>query len=371
MNFQDTPEEADFRARLRAWLEANAPGEQPADDDARIRQRNDWHRMLFAAGWLGLSWPIEYGGQGLSPVYELILNDEIGATFAPALPPIGFLGRAFLNYGSEEQKRRYLRRLLAGEDTWCQGFSEPGAGSDLAAVTTRATRQGDDYVISGQKIWTSEAAWAQYCFLLARTGDLASRHRGLSCFVVPLASPGVTVSAIRMINGDRDFGQVFFDDVVVPQASRVGDEGVGWSLAMSLFGYERGPADIGVIARLERSLRELEERVRDADAVSRAKVARARVAQHVLRVHVLRSLSQRLDGSAPGPESSIDKVLLTRVWQQIHRTAVDVLGPTAVTGADARWYDDYLYSRGMSIAGGTAQIQDGIIAERLLGLPRA
>jgi alkylation response protein AidB-like acyl-CoA dehydrogenase len=378
VNFEDTPREAAFRATLRKWLAEHAPqGPRPLGGGERARFWSAWHRSLFHGGWMGLSWPVEYGGRGLSPIYEAILADEVGAVGAPPVPHAGFLGRALLHYGADEQRRRYLPGLLSGEETWCQGFSEPGAGSDLAALATRAELAGSGsdagYVVSGQKVWTSDAAWADRCLLLVRTDPSAERHHGISALVVDMRAPGVTVRPIRQINGDEEFNEVFFDQVHVPAGRLVGRPGQGWQIAMTTVSYERGPADVGFSSRYGHAIRRLEAMAaeRPGTQATRRALARAYVYTEVLRLHVLRSLSHRSAGDSPGPESSVDKLLSTRTEQLLHQVAMDVHGAAPLLGGRGEVLFDYLYSRAASIAGGTSQIQRSIVAERLLGLPRA
>ncbi len=304
MDFRDDPGEAEFRARFRSWLAANVPdAPAPSGGPERARSWRDWHRSLYDGGWMGLSWPVEYGGHGLAATYEAVLNDEIGAAGAPPAPHVGFLGRALLHHGTEAQRARYLAPLLSGEEVWCQGFSEPGAGSDLAAVSTRATLEGDHYAVNGQKLWTSDAAWADWCLVLARTDPDAPRHRGISALIVDLHQPGVEVRPIVQANGDCEFNEVFFTDAVAAADAVVGLPGQGWTVAMTTVGYERGPADVGFSSRYGRLLAELEARARTGavDAGLRLELARSFVAVSVLRAHVLRDLSARADGAAPGP----------------------------------------------------------------------
>jgi alkylation response protein AidB-like acyl-CoA dehydrogenase len=373
MDFRDDPEAAAFRAEFRAWLTDNAPSAPaPVGGPERARHWNAWHRALYAGGWMGLSWPVEYGGRGLPATYEAIFNDEIGRAGAPPAPHVGFLGRALLHFGTEAQKRRFLPGLLSGDEVWCQGFSEPGAGSDLAALSTRAVAAGDHWVVDGQKVWTSDAAWADWCLLLARTDPAAPAHKGISVLVVDMASDGIEVRPIVQSNGDTEFNEVFFTSVEVPFDDVVGQPGQGWTIAMTTVGYERGPADVGFSSRYVRTMGELVEVARSHPwpGGERAALARAHVAVEVLRAHVLRSLSARADGSPPGPEGSIDKLLSTRTEQLLHHVAMDVHGTAALDGTEPGALAEYLYSRAASIAGGTSQIQRDIVAQRLLGLPR-
>ena len=280
-----------------------------------------WHRTLYAGGWLGLSWPKEYGGRGLGPLYDAIVNDEVGRAGGPTVPSVGFLGRAILHFGTPEQCERFLSPMLRGEVQWCQGFSEPGAGSDLASLTTKAELHGDNYVVCGQKVWTSRAQWSDWCLLLCRTrGDLP-QHKGLSCLVFEMERPGITVRPLRQIWGSAEFNEVFFDDLVVPVNQRIGADGDGWRLATTVLAHERGPADIGFISKFERQLGDLRRMLADLAPPDRARlaprVAQADIAVSACRLHVLKSLSLRAKGVAPGPETSVDKLLMTRAEQQL------------------------------------------------------
>jgi alkylation response protein AidB-like acyl-CoA dehydrogenase len=373
MEFRDDRAEATFRAAFRSWLATHLPTDPaPLGGPERARFWRDWHRALYEGGWMGLSWPVEYGGRGLPAMYEAIFNDEIGASGGPPAPHVGFLGRALLHFGRHDQKQRFLPALLSGEEVWCQGFSEPGAGSDLAALSTRAVPDGDHFVINGQKVWTSDAAWADWCLLLARTDPAVPKHHGISALIVDLHQPGVEVRPIVQANGDCEFNEVFFTDAVAPGEQIVGGLGQGWKIAMTTVGYERGPADVGFTSRYARVVAELERAARalDPDAAQRAELARAYVQVAVLRAHVMRDLSARADGMAPGPEGSITKLLGTRTEQLLHHVAMDLTAPAALVGHRPDLLSEYLYSRAASIAGGTSQVQRTIVAERLLQMPR-
>ncbi len=255
MDFADSPDELAFRLRLRAWIEEQKPFPPlPEGDEERVAYLADWQRRLFDAGWVAVSFPEQDGGRGLSAVYEAIVLDELGAAGAPPVWHYGYVTRVIQMYGTPEQRRTFLAPAFRGEERWCQGFSEPGAGSDLSAISTRAVRDGDDYVINGQKVWTSEAHWAQWCLLLARSEADRKRHDSLSCFIVPVHTPGLTVRPFRQITGSLEFAELFFDDVRVPAHMRVGDPGAGWRIAMSTVAFERGPADVGFIADFRRVL---------------------------------------------------------------------------------------------------------------------
>ncbi len=379
VDFADSPEEAGFRARLRAWLAAHGDvGQLPRDGDARMEAIYRWHRQLAAGGWVGLSFPVEYGGHGKSVVYDLILNDELGAGGYLPAPPINHITNAIRLYGSEAQKQAHLPGLLSCSVRWCQGFSEPNAGSDLAGLATRAERVDDSdgasvYRVNGQKIWTSEAVWSEWCLLLARTERQVPAHQGLSMLLVPMDSAGIDCRPIITAYGSSEFAEVFFDDVVVPAANLLGRPGQGWEIAMSLLGFERGPSDMGWTARLERQLTLLENDVRqgklDADPQQRRALAQAWVELEALKLHVERTTSRRVDGSTPGPGGSVDKLLMTSADQLLAHVVLEVRGADAVLD-DAVAFPGYVWSRAQSIFGGTQQIQRDIVAQRVLGLPR-
>jgi alkylation response protein AidB-like acyl-CoA dehydrogenase len=380
VDFRDSPEEREFRRSFREWLAENAPAEDiPGEPDARAGFLNAWHRKLYAAGYIGLSFPVEYGGRGLPPTFEAIYNDELGAAGAPPGPSFGHISNAIRLHGSDAQKKQHLPGLLSSEVRWCQGFSEPGAGSDLANLSTRAEAVERDgsvagYRLTGQKIWTSEAMWSDWCLLLARSDPESRRHRGITVFLVPMDTPGVDARVVVTSSGTREFAEVFFDGAEVSVENVLGEPGKGWSIAMSLLGYERGPADIGWVSRFARTLRLLEDQARSGElrreSALRASLARAYVDLRALQVQVQRTLSSRMDGSTPGPEGSIDKLLMTRTDQNLHHAMLDLRGapPLLEDGLDI---DLYFWSRAQSIFGGTSQIQRDIVAQRVLGLPRA
>jgi alkylation response protein AidB-like acyl-CoA dehydrogenase len=369
---------AEFRREFRDWLSGNLISPAPGEPHPRFLQR--WHQHLFQAGWVGLSWPAEYGGRGLTSVHEVIVNEEIGRIGAPDAPRIGYMGRALLTWGSEEQRTRYLPGLLSGDDYWCQGFSEPGAGSDLAALSTAAVREGDDYVVTGQKVWTSYGEFADFCLLLARTASGDSRHKGISAFILPMDLTGVEVRPIRAITGESEFCEIFLDAVRVPAASRIGQEGDGWPIAMMTVAYERGAADVGYLSKFGAALQELTEAVgpRLDDPLVCQEIGKLKVLYTVLGHHVEKRMRLRqASDSPPGPEMSVDKLLMTMVDQALHTGALRLLGPSALAaetspagGNVSEWLQRYLYSRAASIYGGTQQIQLNIVAQRLLGLPR-
>jgi alkylation response protein AidB-like acyl-CoA dehydrogenase len=385
VDFTDTPEEHEFRAELRRWIEGQLPIPPiPEDDEGRIAYLSALQSRMHAAGLSALSFPVEYGGRGLPPEYEAILLDEMGSVGLPSAWHYGYVARVILLYGNEEQKRRFLPTAFSGEERWCQGFSEPGAGSDLGALSTRAHLDGDSYLVNGQKVWTTEAKWADWCLLLVRTDPEAPTHRAMSCFIVPIDTPGLVVRPFRQITGAMEFAELFFDDVRVPASALVGEAGDGWRIAMSTVSFERGPGDVGFIADLRRSIGHLTDVVRaappataDGDAPIRSgnragalALARSIVDVEVLRVHVLRSLSRRSAGLASEVDASVDKLLMVRTEQALGHAVLDLHGAGVLTGEEPEALHDYLWSRAASVYGGSAQIQRTIVATRLLGLPR-
>jgi alkylation response protein AidB-like acyl-CoA dehydrogenase len=374
MDFGDSPEESDFRLRLRRWLRDNTP-HLPASstDDAYWAGMAAWHRSLYDAGFFGMSWPAEIGGQGRPPVFEVIVDEELAGAGAPPRPSLGYLVQGLLEHGNDDVKGRFLPGIVNGRDRWCQGFSEPDAGSDLASLRTRADRDDEDYVISGQKIWTSHSDEADWCLLLARTDHDVAKHRGISAFAVPMSQPSIEQRPLRMINGvTKEFGEVHFDGARVPAANMIGAPGEGWALAMTVVSHEREPGELGYVARYAKSVNELLRRVvADPAAYGPEQVAElgwAMIEVEMLRLHVRRRLSDRLDGITHGPEGSVDKLLMTSVEQAVGHAAL-AIGGVAHDGGDDTWLNAYLYSRAQSVMGGTSQIQRNLVARRILGLP--
>ena len=378
MDYRDTPEEAAFRAELRAWLEANAPKHYADihDPDERNKLHRAFHRSLYEAGYIGMAWPVEYGGRGLSPTYDGILNEEAGRASSPPLPGmVNYLGRAIYTWGSEEQKKQHLPSLLSGDVSWCQGFSEPDAGSDLAGLKTRADLDGDEYVVNGQKMWTSGGQFAEWCLLLARTDKDAPKHKGISCLLVDMKSPGIEVRPIVLADGDPETCEVFWDNVHVPVENRLGDPGAGWRVAMTTVTYERGPADIGFISMYQKSLRAIESLAKDKgmadDPGIRREIAHAYVRGEGLRLNVIEQLSMRVSGREPGPEGSVAKLLWADAEQTLQHLAMDLAGADALTGRKPERLEAYFRSRPVSVYGGSAQIQKNILALSALGMPRS
>ncbi len=376
MDFADSPAEAEFRARLRAWVEANNPKLPPSStDDAYWRAQAPWHVALYDAGFFGMSWPVEIGGHGMPATFDAIVDDELAAAGAPPRPGLGYLVHGIAAHGNDDIKQRFLPGIVNGRERWCQGFSEPEAGSDLASLRTRADLDGDEYVVHGHKIWTSYSDDARWCLLLARTDHEVAKHKGISAFAINMDQPGIERRPLPMINGiTKEFGEVRFDGARVPAANMIGAPGEGWKLAMTVVSHEREPGELGYVARYRKIVNELGALVRsrpDAyDSEQRRELAWAIVETEMLRLHVCRRLSARLDGITHGSEGSIDKLLMTATEQTVGHAAIAIGGIDH--GSDGgTWLKAYLYSRAQSVMGGTSQIQRNLVATRLLGLPNS
>jgi alkylation response protein AidB-like acyl-CoA dehydrogenase len=384
VDFADSPDDADFRRRLRAWLDVNRPeraervpydAESLADEFAFLQQ---WQRRLHEAGYVGLLWPRAYGGHDAPPVRQAILNEELARTRAPQLlnrVGLNNAGPTLIAHGTEAQKARLLPPILTGDEMWCQLFSEPGAGSDLAAVRTRAERDGDQFRVTGQKVWTSYAQFSRWAILLARTDANAPKHKGLTYFVLDMRSPGITIRPLTQATGSTEFSEVFLEDALVPAANVIGRVNAGWEIAMTTLAHERGTGFAfkeQVLQRiaLDEVIAAVREGGRGADRVVRQEVARRHIDVEIMRLMNCRTLTRLANGLEPGPESSLVKLFWASLTQHIHDLALAVAGPDAVRG-DGRWPQAFLWSRVSSIAGGTSEVQANIIAQRLLGLPRS
>ncbi len=373
MDFSDSAAEAEFRRGLREWLSHNNPG-LPASstDDEYWAGQAAWHQSLYDGGFFGMTWPREIGGQDLPSVYDVIVDEELAAAGAPPRPSLGYLVEGILEHGSDDIRQRFLPGIVNGRDRWCQGFSEPDAGSDLASLRTRADLDGDEYVLTGHKVWTSYSDDADWCLVLARTDAEVARHKGISAFAVPMRQPGIEQRPLPMINGiTKEFGEVLFDGARVPAANMIGQPGEGWPLAMTVVSHEREPHALGYAGRYKKLVKDLTKLVRDEPSRYEAEQVRdlgwAIVEAEMLRLHVCRRLSDRLDGISHGPEGSVDKLLMTWTEQTVGHAATSVGG--LGLGGDDTWLKVYLYSRAQSVMGGTSQIQRNLVASRILHLP--
>ncbi|MYW93851.1 acyl-CoA dehydrogenase [Amycolatopsis rubida] len=388
MDLRYTPEDEQFRAGVREWLGDHLAGEFAAlkglggsgREHEAPRERQAWNQHLAAHGWTCLGWPVEYGGRGLSLLRQVIFHEEYARSNAPArVNHLGeeLLGPTLIAHGTDEQRRRFLPGIAGVTELWCQGYSEPGAGSDLAGVRTRARPAGGEWVIDGQKIWTSLAQHAQWCFAVVRTEPGSRRHAGLSYLLVPMDQPGVEVRPIRQLTGTSEFNEVFFDGARTEESLVVGEPGDGWRVAMATLGFERGVSTIGQQVGFARELAGVVAAARANgrydDPVVRDRLARAAVGLEVLRVHALRTLSAYEAGSQ-GPEASVSKLLWARWHRELGELAMEVRGGSALTAAGSYDLDAqqtlFLFSRADTIYGGSDEIQRNIIAERVLGLPR-
>lgn len=395
MDVTFSAEQEAYRRRAREWLLENLPKgwgtpdfRMPAEEPDLGNFLKNWERKLYEGGYAGITWPKAYGGQGLTFVEEIIFQEEMGKLNAPAgCNGLGksLLGPTMLLHGTEEQKQRFLLPLLRGEEIWCQGFSEPNAGSDLAALQTRAELNGDEWVINGQKVWTSGAQYANWCFLLARTDQEAPKHKGITFFLVPMDAPGISVRPIKQMNKNKGFNEVFFDDVKIPKDSLIGAVNNGWNIAMSTLAFERGTLSLGRQARFQN---EFDEMIRISSAMRsidcyvikdnphyRQKMAKALAELRILRYHGLKLISQLINDGKAGPESSIHKLYWSTMYQRMCDLGVEILGSEAPywgeesIGQGKLQFMD-LSSRSGTIWGGTTQIQKNIIAERVLGMQR-
>jgi alkylation response protein AidB-like acyl-CoA dehydrogenase len=394
MDFKlSAPEEA-FRDELRAWLDAHCARDwetirQTLGSEARAAFLIDWQRRLHAAGYVGLHWPTAYGGRGATVMEQVIFYEEMARARAPELANqigLDMAGPAIMAHGTEAQKRLHLPRILAGEHIFCQGFSEPDAGSDLASVQTRAERRAGAFVITGQKVWTSYAHYANWCTVLARTDPAARRHRGLTYFLVDMKTPGLLVRPLRQMSGDAEFSEVYLDGVEVPEDCVLGRVDGGWEVAITTLMFERGPRTLTRQLILREGLAELLDLARArtrsgrpaaSDPLVRQRLAQVYIDTETLRYANLRILTRLLQGETAGPEGSASKLFFSETWQKVTELALELqdayamLGPGSEwTPDDGRWQYRALRSRGNTIQGGTSEIMRNILAERVLGLPR-
>jgi alkylation response protein AidB-like acyl-CoA dehydrogenase len=392
VDFNYPPEAEEFRKEIRAWLEANAPAHKhpPYDtitvaSDDEWEERKAWYRKLHSGGWVGIAWPREYGGRGADVMQAVVFHEEL-ARFNAHLPYIGagvaLVGPTLIQWGSEEQKKRFIPKILSGEKTWCQGYSEPNAGSDLTSLRTMAIEEGDDFVVSGSKIWTSQAHRTDWMFLLCRTDPNQAGSRGLSYILVDMKSPGITTRPMVEINGQVSFNQVFFDNVRVPKENLVGKKNDGWRVATTTLAFERnfgGRQYPNLVRDLARMAREVAADGAPAweNGSVRQEIAAFACEAEAIKYNAFRSITRRLKGQPPGPESSALKVSGTELNLRIQMFAMELLGPYAQLDRGeplaidrGKWLERAITARGGTIAGGSNEIQRNIIGERVLKLPR-
>jgi alkylation response protein AidB-like acyl-CoA dehydrogenase len=380
VDFDLSPSEKKFRDEVRAWLKSNAPRDDDASGDMKtfIENRRAWQKKLYDAGYVGMTWPEEYGGRGRSFLDQLIFNDEMIIAHAPDpinVIGLGMGGPVVIAHGTEEQKRRYLTPLLSAEEIWCQGFSEPNAGSDLSGLQTRAEDRGDHYLVNGQKVWTTLAHVAKWCMLLARERKETNPRDGLTYLVVDMESPGIEVRPLVQITGDAEFNEIFFKDVKVPKSQILGEAGQGWAVAMTTLLHERGTLGLALATRAQITASELARHARQigrgSDPLVRQKIAQHTIEARALQLNGYRAVTAVKRNGIPGPEGSILKLMWSELNQRMTETAFDIAGPASQVADGNGWKYQFLRSRANTIEAGTSEVLRNILAERVLGLPRS
>jgi alkylation response protein AidB-like acyl-CoA dehydrogenase len=382
MDLTLSPSEEAFRDELRAWLEANDPGPGPEGDDAGFEFRRGWQRKLNDEGLAGISWPAEYGGRGATLIEQAIFNEETVRSRTPQAANVLALamgGPTVIAHGTEDQRKRYLPPILSAEEIWCQGFSEPDSGSDLASLKTRAVRDGDEWVVTGQKVWTTIAHHAKWCMLVARTNPDAPKHKGLTYFLMDMEQDAVQVRPLRQITGEAEFNELFIEEARIPNENIIGGEGNGWAVAITTLMHERATLAFGLQVAVQIAIGELIEKARDTrgangsaaseDPVIRQRLSQLMIEAEVLRLNAYRGLTAIMRNGVPGPEGSLGKWHWSEVNQSLTELAMDIAGPHAMLTED-EWTYRFLRARANSIEGGTTEILRNIVAERVLGLPR-
>jgi alkylation response protein AidB-like acyl-CoA dehydrogenase len=371
-----SPSEQEFRDGLRAWLDENHPGEEPTGDEAAFEFRKAWQLELHDAGYAGLSWPKEYGGRGATLIEQAIFGEEMARAKAPPTANVLGLvmgGPVVIAHGTDEQKDRYLQKILTGEEIWCQGFSEPDAGSDLAALKTRAVKSNGDWVVTGQKVWTTYAHQAKWCMLVARTDQGAPKHQGLTYFLMDMEQDAVQVRPLRQITGEAEFNELFIEEARIPDENVVGGVGNGWTVAITTLMHERAGLGAASAASVRIALGQLIELARergvDEDPLIRQRIAQLYMEAEALRLTAWRGLTQIMKTGVPGPEGSLPKWQWSDTNQKLSELAVEIQGEDGLD-RESDWTYRFLRSRANSIEGGTTEILKNIIAERVLGLPK-
>jgi alkylation response protein AidB-like acyl-CoA dehydrogenase len=371
-----SPSEEEFRDGLRAWLQENHPGEEPEGDEAAFEFRRQWQRKLHEAGYAGLSWPEDYGGRGATLIEQAIFGQEMVRAKAPQ--PANVLGLVMggpvvIAHGTDEQKQRYLEPILSAEEIWCQGFSEPDSGSDLASLKTRAVRSNGEWVVTGQKVWTTYAQHAKWCMLVARTDQDAPKHQGLTYFLMDMEQDAVQVRPLRQITGEAEFNELFMEEARIPDENVIGGVGNGWSVAITTLMHERAGLGAASAAGVRRSLDQLIELAKERgaadDPLVRQRIGQLQIEVEALRLNSWRGLTHVMKGGAPGPEGSLPKWQWAEANQAVTELAVEMVGEEGLL-RDSEWTYRFLRARANSIEGGTTEILKNIIAERVLGLPK-
>jgi alkylation response protein AidB-like acyl-CoA dehydrogenase len=371
-----SPQEESFRDELREWLADNHPGQEPSGDEAAFEFRRRWQRKLDDASYAGLSWPEEYGGRGATLIEQAIFNEEIVRARAP-MPAnvLGLImgGPVVIAHGSEEQKERFLKPILTAEEIWCQGFSEPESGSDLASLKTKAVKDNGEWVVTGQKVWTTFAHEAKWCMLVARTDQDVPKHKGLTYFIMDMEQDAVQVRPLRQITGEAEFNELFIEEARIPDENVVGGVGNGWMVAITTLMHERAGIGFSSAVGLKIALGELMDLVREKglaeDDVIRQRIAQLYIEAEVTRLTASRGLTQQMKTGIPGPEGSLVKWQWSDTNQAMTELATEVRGPEGPV-IDDEWTYRFLRARANSIEGGTTEILRNIVAERVLGLPR-
>ena len=365
-----------FRDEVRSWLEDNHPGREPDGDIEAFRFRREWQKQMHDGGWAGISWPKEFGGRGATLIEQAIFAGEMARADAPS--PANILGLVMggpviMAHGTDEQKERWLEPILSGAEIWCQGFSEPESGSDLASLKTRAVKDNGGWRATGQKVWTTFAHESKWCMLVARTDTEAAKHKGLTYFICDMEQEGVEIRPLVQITGEAEFNEVFFEDAYIPDENVVGGEGNGWMVAITTLMNERaglgGGAAVAVSRDLGRLVELIKERDLQDDPMIRQTVADLSIRTEALRLGGMRALTAQMKTGIPGPEGSIGKWEWAKLNQDLAELACDVLGPEGLSKSTP-WTYKMLRSRANSIEGGTTEVMKNIIAERVLGLPR-
>ena len=396
MDLNPTPEEQRFRDEFRGWLNSNIPKEwDPAafhDEDSRQRFEflRGWQKKMYEAGWIGIHWPKEYGGRGASLIEQTIFIEEMARAAAPPIINVlgvSLLGPTLIAYGNEAQKKRFLAKIISADEIWCQGYSEPNAGSDLAALRSEAVLEGDHFIVNGQKTWTSYGHFADWCFAVVRTDPDVPKHKGLTYLLIDMHSPGITIRPLKQMTGDSEFNEVSFQNVKVPVENVVGKINGGWEIAIATLMFERGTLGASLQITFKRQIERLIELsrkiIRNGRPASEDPIIRQRLAQicteiEIFRLNQLRTTTRMAKSGVPGPEGSIQKIFWSEMNQRMQQVAMEMLGPWGQLTKESeyaidhgQWAHAYLRSRGNTIEAGTSEIQRNIIGHFVLGLPKS